>query len=203
MGTAPDPWWAYRVPVDPWTALANAAREDEAAGQALVDAAYDQVWRCCAGLVDRESADRLAEETFLRALDGATAPTPDTPGRAWLLSVARATCLEELRARRRLRRRALARRVLRRETPQGLHLVTGAPVVVADLLEHLDPPHRTAFVLTQLVGLGYEEAAQVCDCPVATLRARVARARVRLVGHLGRPGTPGRAGRSDGGARSH
>jgi RNA polymerase sigma-70 factor, ECF subfamily len=37
-----------------------------------------------------------------------------------------------------------------------------------------------AFVLTQLLGCSYAEAADVCDCPVAAIRSRVARAREDL-----------------------
>jgi RNA polymerase sigma-70 factor (ECF subfamily) len=44
---------------------------------------------------------------------------------------------------------------------------------------------RDAFVLTQVLGLGYAEAAQVCGCPVGTIRSRVARARRELVEMLG------------------
>ena len=36
-------------------------------------------------------------------------------------------------------------------------------------------------VLTQLIGLSYDEAAAVCRCPVGTIRSRVARARADLI----------------------
>jgi RNA polymerase sigma-70 factor (ECF subfamily) len=39
-------------------------------------------------------------------------------------------------------------------------------------------------VLTQLLDLGYAEAAQVCGCPVGTIRSRVARAREDLAAAL-------------------
>lgn len=52
---------------------------------------------------------------------------------------------------------------------------------VADLLDRLDPDRREAFVLTQLLGLSYAEAAEVAGCPVGTIRSRVARARADLV----------------------
>lgn len=52
------------------------------------------------------------------------------------------------------------------------------------LLKSLDPDRREAFVLTQLLGLTYEEAAQVCGCPVGTIRSRVARARTKLITSL-------------------
>jgi RNA polymerase sigma-70 factor (ECF subfamily) len=39
-------------------------------------------------------------------------------------------------------------------------------------------------VLTQLVGLSYPEAAEVCGVPIGTIRSRVARAREDLVAGL-------------------
>ena len=52
---------------------------------------------------------------------------------------------------------------------------------VADLLARLDADRREAFVLTQLLGLSYAEAADVAGCPIGTVRSRVARARADLV----------------------
>jgi RNA polymerase sigma-70 factor, ECF subfamily len=43
------------------------------------------------------------------------------------------------------------------------------------------PERREAFVLTQVAGLSYAEAAEICGCPVGTIRSRVARAREDLV----------------------
>ena len=49
-----------------------------------------------------------------------------------------------------------------------------------ELLAALEPSRRAAFVLTQLLGCSYAEAAVACDCPVGTIRSRVARAREDL-----------------------
>jgi RNA polymerase sigma-70 factor (ECF subfamily) len=49
------------------------------------------------------------------------------------------------------------------------------------LLDSLDPAFREAFVLTQVIGLTYPEAADVMGCPLGTIRSRVARARSALV----------------------
>jgi RNA polymerase sigma-70 factor (ECF subfamily) len=46
-----------------------------------------------------------------------------------------------------------------------------------DLLQRLDPARREAFVLTQITRLSYAEAARLLDCPIGTIRSRVARAR--------------------------
>ena len=48
----------------------------------------------------------------------------------------------------------------------------------------LAPGRRAAFVLTQVAGLSYAEAAEVCDVPVGTIRSRVARARGDLLDAL-------------------
>ena len=45
----------------------------------------------------------------------------------------------------------------------------------------LPPERREAFVLTQVVGCSYEEAAAIAGVPVGTIRSRVARAREALV----------------------
>jgi RNA polymerase sigma-70 factor (ECF subfamily) len=54
----------------------------------------------------------------------------------------------------------------------------------AALLSAIAPERREAFVLTQVAGLSYEEAALVLDCPIGTIRSRVARARADLVAEV-------------------
>ncbi|MER6596327.1 sigma factor-like helix-turn-helix DNA-binding protein, partial [Micromonospora purpureochromogenes] len=49
----------------------------------------------------------------------------------------------------------------------------------------LPAERREAFVLTQLLGLSYAEAAAVAGVPVGTIRSRVARARHDLVDAVG------------------
>jgi RNA polymerase sigma-70 factor, ECF subfamily len=50
-----------------------------------------------------------------------------------------------------------------------------------ELLLLLDDDRRAAFVLTQLNGLRYDEAAAVLDVPIGTIRSRVSRAREQLL----------------------
>ena len=49
------------------------------------------------------------------------------------------------------------------------------------LVDELPRDQRVAFVLTQIVGCSYAEAAEACGVPVGTIRSRVARAREQLV----------------------
>ncbi len=49
------------------------------------------------------------------------------------------------------------------------------------LLDQLEPERREALVLTQILGLSYQDAADACEVPVGTIRSRVARAREDLL----------------------
>jgi RNA polymerase sigma-70 factor, ECF subfamily len=57
----------------------------------------------------------------------------------------------------------------------------GEALALGDLVDSLSREHRDAFVLTQVLGLCYADAATVCGCPIGTIRSRVARARDRLI----------------------
>jgi RNA polymerase sigma-70 factor (ECF subfamily) len=166
---------------------ADAAGGDPLAAAALVRATQADVWRLCAALGDRESADDLTQETFLRAFGSLHRFEGRSSLRTWLFSIARRVCADAVRSRRR-RRLTLVRDDADLESlaagthPGGDAVAEGA--AVADLLARLDADRREAFVLTQLLGLPYAEAAEVAGCPVGTIRSRVARARADLIGSL-------------------
>ncbi|MDA8032910.1 MAG: sigma-70 family RNA polymerase sigma factor [Actinomycetota bacterium] len=170
--------------VDPLTRLAVAAQAgDDGALDQLVELAYEQVWRLCASLVDEASASDLAQDTFLRAVRALPRFRAEASARTWLLSIARCACMDELRGRTRRRRRDQA--LVPAAGSAALAADAAGEVLVADLLARLDPDRRSAFVLTQVLGLTCEEAAEVCECPAGTIRSRVARARDELIAHLG------------------
>jgi len=171
-----------RVPgVDALTRLALAAKAgDRRALDQLVEGIYEQVWRLCARLVDNQCADDLAQDTFIRAVGALPNFRGEASVRTWLLAIARNTCIDELRT------RSLQRR---RDASLGAGLSVDGQVVddvgqeigVSDALARLAPERREAFVLTQLLGLSYQEAAEVCACPPGTIGSRVARARADLI----------------------
>jgi RNA polymerase sigma-70 factor (ECF subfamily) len=171
--------------VDDIERLAAAAEGDPLAAAAFVRATQSDVWRLCAALGDRDSADDLTQETYLRAFGSLHRFEGRSSVRTWLLSIARRVCADAIRAR---RRRPLT---LVREDADLEALAAGDGTdrlaeehAVSDLLRRLDPDRCEAFVLTQFLGLPYAEAAAIARCPVGTIRSRVARARADLVAAL-------------------
>lgn len=164
---------------DPVTAAVLAARAgDPAAAARFVRATQPDVWRLCTHLGDRGETQDLAQETYLRAFRALPAFAGRSGARTWLLSIARRVCADAVRERRRRPRVDSAT-----DLPDGPAPGTdlGEGVALRQAVAALHPDRRDAFVLTQLVGLSYPEAAAVCGCPVGTIRSRVARARDDLV----------------------
>jgi RNA polymerase sigma-70 factor (ECF subfamily) len=163
----------------------EAAGGDPLAAAALVRATQSDVWRLCAALGDHQSADDLTQETYLRAFGSLHRFEGRSSIRTWLLTIARRVCADAVRSRRRHRLN-----LIRDDTELESLAATGHAdgvaegAAVTDLLARLDADRREAFVLTQLLGLPYAEAAEVAGCPVGTIRSRVARARADLVDSL-------------------
>ena len=165
--------------MDELTSLARAAgRGDHAALAGLIRATQTDVWRLCAHLADPGSADDLAQETYLRAIPALRGFRGDAPVRTWLLTIARRVCAGEIQARQRDRSLSASLAAGRRAQPgPDPSLRTELTMLIAAL----DPDRCAAFVLTQLLGCSYAEAAAICGCPEGTIRSRVARARTDLI----------------------
>jgi RNA polymerase sigma-70 factor, ECF subfamily len=158
-------------------ALVDAACEgDDVAVRELVRRTQPAVWRVCSVLGSPGDEEDLVQDTYLRAFRALGSYRGDASFTAWLLGIARRVCADHVRGRVRQRRLfgALARTA-------GDDFAAAPGNATLDLLEVLDPDRRDAFVLTQVAGLSYDEAALMLDCPIGTIRSRVARARAELV----------------------
>ena len=167
---------------DVLTELVVAAGDgDPVALGAFARATYRDVWRFCAALDDPSRADDLTNDVFVRVLRALPDFRGESTARTWLFCIARRTVADGIRDGR--RRRRLDERIARQ--PSTRHFSeAGGLVELLQLLDGLDDDRRVAFVLTQIAGLSYAEAAEVCDCAVGTIRSRVARARSRLLDDL-------------------
>lgn len=165
---------------NPVTKLAMAAgRGDRAALASWVRATQADVWRLLAHLTDPDRADDLTQETYLRAITSLPRFAGRSSSRTWLLSIARRVLVDHIRAATSRPRPARPEwePMARAPGSVGFEEVVELRLLVADL----EPERREILVLTQLMGLSYQEAAQMCDCPLGTVRSRVARAREDLL----------------------
>lgn len=181
-----------------WALAARGGNEE--AVERFVRALHFDVLRYVAHLsADPQSADDLAQETFIRALSSLHRFEGRSSARAWLLSIARRAVIDDFRrtaSRPRLSDSHDWRRAAELAQPVGLPGFDEG-IALLDLLATLPDERREAFILTQVVGLPYAEAADAIDCPIGTVRSRVARARATLLDLLAEPEEPC----SDGGVR--
>lgn len=129
------------------------------------------------GNVDR--ADDLVQETILRALANIQSFQPGTNMPAWLFTILRNLFRSEYRKRRREVEDAdgsLAETL--KSHPDQLGRVEFNEFRVA--LAQLPAEQREALILVGASGFSYEEAADICECAVGTIKSRVNRARSRL-----------------------
>lgn len=126
-----------------------------------------------------DHADDLVQEALLRGIASIDSFTPGTNLRAWLMTILRNLFLAEYRK----RMRAV-------EDPTGAFAATltsqpqqDSYVQVGELqaaLAKLPLYQCEAIILVGSQGLSYQEAAEVCNCPIGTIRSRIKRARTRL-----------------------
>ncbi|MBX3314349.1 MAG: sigma-70 family RNA polymerase sigma factor [Actinobacteria bacterium] len=156
----------------------RAGRGDELALEVLVERTVDDVRRYCAHMFTADQADDLTQATYLRALRSLPSYRGDSSARTWLIGIARHVCLDEMRSRQR-RGRLVAR--LKAQPQDTTAPADTGSVELREAIDALAPDRREAFVLTQLLGFPYEDAAGVIGCPVGTIRSRVSRARTDLL----------------------
>lgn len=168
---------------DALTTLARRAQAgDRAAATQLVHQTYPLVLRTLTALSSRSEAEDLTQETFARAFRSLPGFRAESSVRTWLLSIARRVAADNLRtARARPRTEPF---ILEEHLPHLLTGEVGEAIALRALVDRLSPDRRTAFLLTQVAGLSYEETAEMCGCAIGTIRSRVARARSDLLSAL-------------------
>ncbi len=133
---------------------------------------------------DPARADDLVQDTVFKAWTNREQFQSGSNLKAWLFTILRNCYYSELRHRK-----------FEVEDPEGVCAAQLAVAPVHDARLHLRDlnralqllPHdqREALVLVCATGLSYEEAADVCQVAVGTIKSRIARARDRLVEMLG------------------
>ncbi len=128
-------------------------------------------------------ADDLVQETLLKAWANRDKFEDGTNLRAWLFTILRNSFYSQMRRATREVEDVDDRHALRTQTPA----TQDDPLQLDDFrraLHVLPPEQREALILIGASDFSYEEAAEVCECAVGTVKSRVARARARLASLL-------------------
>jgi RNA polymerase sigma-70 factor (ECF subfamily) len=155
--------------------IRRAQRGDPDAFESLVRAHQADVWRFARSLVrDRDLADDIAQEAFLRAFRFLPGFRGDARFTSWLFRIVR-NCATDLG------RRAT------REPPLVRPRVASDPHARAEIgmaLDDLPRWLREPFLLVEVFGLTYADAAVVLETKEGTVKSRVHRARLALIASL-------------------
>lgn len=129
-------------------------------------------------------ADDLVQETVMRALRAQDQYQPNTNLKAWLFTILRNQYVTTMR-------RARFATSCLDDCPEAIVSVAASQHEtlfmqdVQQALMRLTVEHREVLMLIGAAGISYEEAAQICGCPIGTVKSRLSRARRELMALLG------------------
>ncbi len=135
---------------------------------------------------DLEAADDLVQDTIARALSAAHQFAAGTNFDAWIFTILRSINLNNAR-RQRLQPLPIDQDTIERV---GIPATQDGQVDFSDFLRAFDTlseEHREVLVLIGASGFTYDEAAEICRCPVGTVKSRLSRARRELAEAMAAP----------------
>jgi RNA polymerase sigma-70 factor (ECF subfamily) len=149
---------------------------------------------CYAFAKDRQMAEDLAQETFLRVFQNASRYKPVARFSTWLYKIAANLCINELK-------KGKLRKMMSLDDPAGpdpegtkiieriaaggnLPLTEAerreASAMIGKAIDHLPDDQRTTLILVEYHKLGYQEIAEILGVTVSAIKMRVKRARENL-----------------------
>lgn len=133
---------------------------------------------------DVSDADDLVQETLTKGLANLDKFEPGTRMKSWLFTIMRNSFYTRAKT-------------AVREAPGLADCASGRPISeatqewsvrsreVRDAISHLPPAKREVLVLVGVLGISYEEAAEICCCSIGTVKSRLNRARASVLQLLG------------------
>jgi len=151
----------------------------------------DYIYTACLYLTrQKEEAEDLFQETYLRAFRFFHQFTPGTNCRAWLLTIMHnafknrypqhlrdARTVEFDSAAHEYEKKLLADGDAGRDDPAEALFSRLVDSEIADALRSLPEEYRSTLLLVDIEEMSYEEAATTLQCPIGTVRSRLSRAR--------------------------
>jgi RNA polymerase sigma-70 factor (ECF subfamily) len=133
---------------------------------------------------NQADADDLVQETLAKGIANIDKYEPGTRMKSWLFTIMRNTYNTRIK-------------VAVREAPGLLDCASARPIAeatqewsvqgreVAEAVERLPEHQREVLMLIGVLGVSYEETAEICGCAVGTVKSRLNRARAGVLEALG------------------
>ncbi|MGH3654576.1 RNA polymerase sigma factor SigE [Glutamicibacter sp.] len=133
---------------------------------------------------NRQDAEDLSQEAFVRAFKALEKYTPGTMG-GWLHRITTNLFLDQARRKSKIRFDRFAEGSEDRMpgtavTPERYFEFNNLDVDVQEALRALSPEFRAAIVLCDMEGFSYEEVSRILDVKLGTVRSRIHRGRAML-----------------------
>jgi RNA polymerase sigma-70 factor (ECF subfamily) len=160
------------------------ADQSQAAGfEELAMPLFDSLYNFAHWLTqDREEAEDLVQETYLKALKGFSSFQPGTNFRAWMYRILRNTFLTSRSGLRERNTVALDPEIEEllpggSETPESILINRASEQLVQSAVEQLPVIYREVILLCEVEEMSYAEIAETLSIPMGTVMSRLARAR--------------------------
>jgi RNA polymerase sigma-70 factor (ECF subfamily) len=154
---------------------------DQAACAWLVHRWTAPVFRFCRRMLGNdEDARDAAQDTLVKVLRNLHRYDPNRKFSTWVFGIARNTCIDEHRKR---KRRAWDEpgEVIDPRPDALTHTSRGQQAThIHQAIEKLSPLYREVLVLYHFEHMKYREIAEILDIPIGTVMNRIFRARIRL-----------------------
>lgn len=137
---------------------------------------------CVKMLLDRALAQDVMQETFLRVYENRDRLLKTNSFKAWLFTIARNQCLNQLRRTKRQVALDVQERPLLSQgaTPMGELEKSEQIELVNRFLAQLKPDYREVLILREYQNLSYEEIAAVTRSTLSAVKSRLFKARRKL-----------------------
>lgn len=156
--------------------IRRAQAGDMAAFEELVRGCQGDVWRLVCSIVrDRDMADDITQDTFVRAFRFIGGFAFRSKFSTWLFTIARRCSMDALGKRSHL---------ADAEPPEIPVADSSERLEITAAIDALPDNWRQPFMLVEVLGLSYLEAAEVLDVRPGTIKSRMHRARAALMSAL-------------------
>ncbi|MFN8015848.1 MAG: RNA polymerase sigma factor [Acidimicrobiia bacterium] len=143
---------------------------DEVAYEELISRTYRSVKLYCSSMASPIEANDLAQEVYLRALKSKTPILHTNNIEAFMISIAKCVCADYLSAKKKSIK-LTAKLSNERSNDSYEFYENGID------LSHLNDEQREVLLLISILGFSYQEASDILNIPIGTIRSRFSRAK--------------------------